>query len=138
MADKHSVTVTLAKLDATRRGWRLFPNPVGMGWVGRAVDEHQDSGKGRIVTLMGARRLRYGLTEGSFDLVGWRPVVVTPDMVGKTLAQFATVDAKTAGYSRLSPEQKVWARAVAAAGGFVAVAMQQADGSVAFGEIGEE
>lgn len=41
------------------------------------------------------RPIRYGLGVGSSDLIGWTPVVVTPDMVGKTVALFTAVEVKT-------------------------------------------
>ncbi len=124
MATEHSATVRLAQVEASRKGWRLFTNPVGSGWVGKLRRDWTDSRMGHVVQVAAARLVRFGLALGSFDLVGWRPVVITPDMVGKTLAQFATVDAKTAGYRRLSPEQVLWARNVKAAGGFAGVAMK--------------
>lgn len=140
MSVPHTTTLRLALVEATKKGWRLFQNAVGLGFVGRVMNEYNTSGSTPMhVTVLGpSRRVHFGLTPGSFDLVGWRPVVVTPDMVGTTIAQFATVDAKTAGYERLSPEQKIWARAVQTAGGFAAVAMRVDGGRVAIAEILEE
>ena len=36
----------------------------------------------------------YGLGTGTSDLVGWYPVVVTPDMVGRRVAVFLAVEVK--------------------------------------------
>lgn len=42
------------------------------------------------------RWVRYGVGQpGGSDLIGWRQIVVTPDMVGKSLAVFVAVEVKT-------------------------------------------
>jgi len=40
------------------------------------------------------RPIKYGLGVGSSDLIGWTPIVVTPQMVGQTVAVFTAVEAK--------------------------------------------
>lgn len=66
--------------------------------------------------VRGARVLHAGLFEGSADLIGWTPVVITPDMVGKTVAVFTSVEAKS-GSGRLESNQETWMRNVLLAGG---------------------
>jgi hypothetical protein len=72
------------RLAAVAKRWRLWRNNRGAV----KVDD---------------RFIRYGLandskqlgdTLKSGDLIGWRPVVITPDMVGKMLAQFVSVECK--------------------------------------------
>lgn len=41
------------------------------------------------------RFIRYGLSVGSPDLVGWRSLTITPQMVGKKIAQFVGCEVKT-------------------------------------------
>lgn len=42
------------------------------------------------------RWVRYGVGQpGGADLIGWRQIVVTPDMVGQSLAVFVAVEVKT-------------------------------------------
>lgn len=75
--------------------------------------------------------VRYGLANESkpmndrvksHDLIGWRPRLVTPDMVGEVVAIFVSIDAKPDGW-RLTPGDKRgqaqarWARMVLADGG---------------------
>lgn len=48
----------------------------------------------------------YGLYPGSPDLVGWMPVVVTPDMVGRTVALFVGIEAKRPDGGRVSEDQR--------------------------------
>lgn len=138
MAASHTATLRLAQLEATRKNWRLFVNTIASAWAGRLVKEYRSSG-GHMVELAAARHITAGLGPGSFDLIGWIPTVITPDMVGKTIARFVAVDAKTAGYKRLSPEQLIFARNVKSAGGFAGVAMRiEETGEVHIAEIGEE
>ena len=66
------------------------------------------------------RLVRYGLCPGSSDIIGLRQVVVTPDMVGHTLAVFAAIEVKDRG--RATPEQQAFIDAVATLGGMAGVA----------------
>ena len=84
-------------------GLRLFRQNVGM-----LKDE-----RGRTV--------RFGLHPGSADLIGWRTVTITPDMVGKQVAVFASVEVKTDS-GRVKPEQQNWLEQVTKAGGLAVVA----------------
>lgn len=72
------------------------------------------------------RVIRYGLFVGSSDLIGWRSVVITPDMVGQTFAQFLSVEVKTPK-GVVSPEQRTWIENVRKAGGVAVVARSAAD-----------
>lgn len=72
------------------------------------------------------RPIRYGLCVGSSDLIGWTPVLVTPDMVGKTLAVFTAIEAKTATGSP-TPQQINFIDQVIRAGGYAGIARSGAD-----------
>jgi len=65
--------------------------------------------------------VKYGLCNGSSDLIGWVPTVITPDMVGKKVAVFLAIEVKTATGKR-AEEQKHFLATVAAAGGIAGVA----------------
>jgi hypothetical protein len=67
------------------------------------------------------RPVQFGLCKGSADLIGWRTVTVTPEMVGTTVAVFTSIEVKTAT-GRLRTEQQQWLDAVQAAGGIAGVA----------------
>ena len=71
------------------------------------------------------RLVRYGLCPGSSDLIGLRQVVVTPDMVGQTLAVFTAIEVKDRG--RLTPEQQAFLTMVTQAGGLAGVARSPDD-----------
>lgn len=78
------------------------------------------------------RLVRYGLGQsggtrvvGTSDLIGWRSVTITPDMVGKTLAVFAAVEVKDR--ANPTPEQEAFIEAVNRAGGLAGVARSVED-----------
>lgn len=93
----------------TRSDLRLFRNQVG---------QLPDPRTGRPV--------QFGLAKGSADLIGWRTVTVTPDMVGRRLAVFTSIEVKTAT-GRLTPAQHAWLGAVRSAGGIAGVARSVSD-----------
>ena len=75
------------------------------------------------------RAVQFGLCKGSADLIGWRSIAITPDMVGTTIAVFTSVEVKTPT-GRIRPEQQQWLEAVQAAGGIAGVARSVADAEV--------
>ena len=72
------------------------------------------------------RPVQFGLAVGSADLIGWRTVTITPDMVGQRVAVFTSIEVKSAT-GRLRPEQRQWLEAVQAAGGIAGVARSVED-----------
>jgi hypothetical protein len=72
------------------------------------------------------RPVQFGLCKGSADLIGYRTITITPDMVGQQVAVFASIEVKTAT-GRLRPEQQQWLDAVQAAGGIAGVARSVED-----------
>lgn len=63
----------------------------------------------------------YGLCVGSSDLIGYKSVVVTPDMVGKRVAIFCALEGKGAHGSRATDAQKRYLALVRAAGGIAGI-----------------
>jgi len=51
------------------------------------------------------------LFPGSSDMIGYKPTIITPDMVGQTIAIFQGIEVKTE-HDRLSEEQRKWNRAL--------------------------
>lgn len=73
------------------------------------------------------RFIAYGLgshgghvLKGPSDLIGWRTITITPDMVGQQVAVFAAIEVKDKG--RATPEQLNFIAQVQAAGGLAGVA----------------
>jgi hypothetical protein len=67
------------------------------------------------------RPVQFGLAKGSADLIGWRSITITPEMVGQQLAVFTSIEVKTPT-GRIRPEQHAWQRNVSAAGGIAGIA----------------
>jgi hypothetical protein len=95
----------------TRSDLRLFRNQVG---------QLPDPRTGRPV--------QFGLARGSADLIGWRTITITPEMVGQRLAVFTSIEVKTER-GRVRPEQHAWLSTVQAAGGIAGIARSVADAS---------
>lgn len=68
---------------------RLFRNNRGVAWMGKLEDR-----KGGFVVLSNARPVEFGLTDGASDLIGLTQVVITPEMVGRTVAVFTAAEVK--------------------------------------------
>lgn len=94
---------------------RVFRNLVGQAVMGRTV------WNGGAAVIKPAFRVTTGLIPGSGDLIGWRTITVTPDMVGKPIAQFLSLEVKTAT-GKPRPEQLNWMERVNAAGGLAVIA----------------
>jgi hypothetical protein len=62
-----------------------------------------------------------GLCTGSPDLIGWRSVEITPEMVGRRVAVFVGIEVKTET-GRLTAEQAAFIVALKNAGGLADVA----------------
>lgn len=92
-----------------------FRNDCGMAFVG---GERKQSGKDLLIINPG--RIKYGLFPGSGDRVGWLPTLITSGMVGTTIAQFLSIEIKTA-HDHMSDAQRKWADAVIRDGGRVEI-----------------
>ena len=94
---------------------RMFRNNVGTGWQGQVVSKELGA-----IVLQNARPLHAGLCVGSSDLIGWKSVTITPDMVGQQVAVFVAAEVKTAT-GRLTGEQQNFLNKVRDAGGLAVV-----------------
>lgn len=68
----------------------------------------------------------YGLAPGSSDLIGWTPVDITPEMVGRTLAVFTAIEVKTTR-GRVSEAQDKFLKRVERDGGFAVLARSETE-----------
>ena len=66
------------------------------------------------------RPVQFGLARGSADLIGYRTVTITPDMVGQQVAVFTSLEVKTPT-GRVRPEQTNWLHTIKRAGGIAAI-----------------
>jgi len=101
-------------------GARLFRVNTGQAWAGKAELQ------GRNVFIRDAYPIRMGLCTGGSDLVGWTPVTITPEMVGKRVAVFTAVELKIGKLPTTEDQDRFLSR-VAEAGGVAGVARSVAD-----------
>lgn len=111
-------------LAASASGATLFRNNTGNGVAGAKMFRIEKAGPvqlqpGDWVVRHGSR-IQYGLCVGSSDLVGWRTVKITPEMVGRKIARFLALEVKTPT-GRATDDQKRFIEAVRKAGGLAGV-----------------
>ena len=70
--------------------------------------------------LADGRRISSGLCVGSSDLIGYRMIIVTPEMVGRKLAVFCAIEAKSAA-GRATDQQHEFIRQVNFDGGIAQI-----------------
>jgi len=107
-------------------GLRLFRNNIGCFWAGKEIKKEKalsviGNPNMKWVLLAFPRRVKCGLKEGSSDLIGWKTVTVTPDMVGEKIAVFASAELKNKT-GKPSKEQTNWINAVNLSGGIAGIA----------------
>lgn len=107
-------------LQASKLGWRLFRNNTGQGWVGK-VQRFPMATSVPIyptdVVIRNAKPLNAGLCKGSSDLIGWKSVTITPEMVGQKIAVFVAIEAKY-GTTATTKEQTIFIDNINKAGGY--------------------
>jgi hypothetical protein len=73
--------------------------------------------------------VRYGVgSPGGSDLIGITPVIVTPEMAGKTIGVFTAIEVKTP-IGRISKDQQYFTSAINKAGG-IAIFARSADDAI--------
>jgi len=77
-----------------------------------------------MARLKDGGRMPYGLCKGSSDLIGWRTVKITPDMIGKDIAVFTAIEIKTKR-GIVSDAQRNFIERVMLAGGIAGVARSE-------------
>lgn len=114
---------------------RLWRNNNGTAWNG-AVDPRRPGcpGRGYTVTMKNARLVKFGLAPGSGDLIGFRSVTITPEMVGQKVAVFLSLEVKTK-WGRIGPGQQEWCDMVKYLGGIAGFAKSSEEaGEIIYGE----
>lgn len=104
------------RLEAPGRGVRLFRNNVGVLFNAQGTPVRYGLGND-------SARLNNVIKSG--DLIGWRRVLITPDMVGQLIAQFVSRECKPSDWvparsgSKFEHEeaQREWARIINEDGG---------------------
>lgn len=104
----------------------LFRVNSGKAWFGHGAPQRLNDGS---VVIPGARPVALGLAltngdpvVGQSDLLGWRTITITPDMVGARVAVFMAVECKRETGGRTSSQQRHFIDQVRQAGGIAGVA----------------
>jgi uncharacterized protein YcgI (DUF1989 family) len=132
MAVDETRIVNSVILDASKQGARLFRNVRGafytMDGVRALIDAAKALNPDRIMkAIKMLRNIRAGLSAaGSSDLIGFRPLVITQDMVGSTIAVFTACEIKTET-GTIRPEQTDFINFVLKNGGFAGIARSPED-----------
>lgn len=103
VADAMNETNLMNAILLADHGCRLFRNNTG------AIKDQT----GRLV--------RFGLCKGSSDLIGFKTVTITPEMVGKQVAIFTAIEVKTPT-GKPTPEQLHFVNRVKEHGGIAGIA----------------
>lgn len=74
---------------------------------------------GALLDMKG-RLVKFGLCKGSSDLIGFKSITITPDMVGSKIAVFSAIEVKDKG--KATVEQTNFINVIKKAGGFAGVA----------------
>ena len=90
---------------------RAFRNNNGQAWYG--LRRHNQDG---TTTIYNAKPITFGLCPGSADLIGLTSIVITPEMVGRRVAVFTSIEAK-GEHTPIQPGQPEWAHMVDYMGG---------------------
>lgn len=103
---------SLVRLEAGRKGLKLWRNNVGVLEDERGVPV-------RYGLANDSKQLNTAIKSG--DLIGWRPLLITPAYVGSTVAQFVSRECKRPDWVFTGTERETaqakWAAAVVKDGG---------------------
>ena len=109
-------------------GTRLIRINTGTAWTGNKIIKLKKTHRtwpGAVV-IIDPRRFSTGTPPGYSDGTGWTPVVITQEMVGKTVAVFTAIEVKTAK-GRATPDQINFIKQVKDCGGIAGVARCEED-----------
>ncbi len=113
----------LIRIELSNLGIMNFRNNTGMGWAGK-VTKIREAGKylcypGDAIVRK-AMPLKAGLCEGSSDIIGIKTIVITSDMVGKSIGVFVALEVK-AKNGKESEKQKTFIDNINNAGGIAGI-----------------
>jgi len=112
----------LAKVLIKLKSFRIFRNHRGKAYQGKAFFNKDK----KSVTIHNPRFYEFGLIQGASDLIGWKNIKITKDMVDQNIAQFVAIEGK-AGKDRLSEYQSTFLENVRRSGGIALVAVDKDD-----------
>jgi hypothetical protein len=119
---KETNIMKLLMLKCSSLGITIFRNNVGTMWTGSKTQRLKT---GEIL-ISDPRPFKAGLCVGSSDLIGWKTVIITPEMVGNKIAVFTAVEVKKPT-GKTSHEQIIFMNNIQRAGGISGIATSTDD-----------
>jgi hypothetical protein len=120
---------------------RLFRMNSGRGWISGLGPNGIIKLTDGSVIVKAARPIALGFSmpngdpvKGVSDLPGWMTLEITPEMVGKKVAIFTSMEIKATTGGRASPDQKNWFKQVNDAGGLAAIVNSEESAIAAINE----
>lgn len=108
------------RIATSKMGMRVFRNSTGVAFREKSGEHLCEKCRKKT------RVVKFGLCVGSSDLIGWMPVVITEELVGKTVGVFIALEVKTPK-GRVSKEQQTFIREATKSGGIAAVVRSKDD-----------
>ena len=104
---------------------KFFRINTGTGWTGKESVRINRNGQYYLqegdVVIKCARPFSTGTPKGFSDLIGAAKTIVTPAMVGTTIAIFSAIEIKTE-IGRVSEDQKNFIKVIQSVGGYAGIA----------------
>jgi len=119
---KESSIQKLVRLRLSDLGAKMFRINVGTAWTGEKIIRQKNGD----ILIKKPRPFRSGVPKGYPDLSGWKPTIVTQEMVGSLISVFTVVEVKS-GTGKLTKEQQCFHDGVLADGGIAIVARSEDD-----------
>jgi len=121
----HDLLRKLTLIEANKiPGVKLWPNPVGLGMVGKVVKRYTQNKKSYCV-IENPRPVKFGLAKGSADLIGFQTIKIGEISVARFIAPEIKV-----GKDKLRPEQENYQNVVNNHGGNAFVVQDSVSGLV--------
>jgi VRR-NUC domain len=120
---KESLLLKQIMIEFSKLGARLFRNNVGSAWMGKIFRPPHTmtvAVTNKDIIIYSARPVHFGLAVGSSDLIGWAPVKITEQHVGKTFAIFTAIETKS-DRGKITNAQEAFTNAVKASGGIASI-----------------
>lgn len=98
MASRETQILNRIRVEASKLSARLFRNNLFMGYAGKLqafCEPTMVKAEPGDLLIRQARVIHSGFPKGSSDLIGFTPMTITEDMVGKRLAIFTACEVKT-------------------------------------------
>lgn len=123
--EKHKNIKNSAIIEANKiSGVKLWPNPIGLGWVCPSCRTKRFKKNGKsYVLLENPNPIKFGLCKGSLDTIGYKEEIID----NYKISRFISFDAKTDMYSKMSDIQQRFSDMINNSGGIAGIIREPGD-----------